>query len=128
MLMWTPEQRALAAYILPIATKRLNEIKEHLKGLLAADPSAIPGWHLKDGNSPTVIVDAQQCFDRFAALGGKLPSFLSCIEVRKGKLEEAVHEVTASKGKALKGTIATLLDGITETKQNQPSLEKVGGA
>ncbi len=128
MANWTPEQRSLAASIIPIATKRLDEIKDYLKGLLVADPAAIPGWHLKDGATRTEIVDAQKCFDRFAEKGGKLPAFLSFITVRKGKLEEGMHEITGAKGKALKAEMTALLDGITETKQNAPSLEKVGEA
>lgn len=124
MTNWNPEQRALAASILPIATKRLEEIKEFLKSLLAADPGAIPGYGLKDGATRTTIVDAQACFDRFATLGGKLPDFLKTITVQKGKLEEAVNEVCDIKGKALKSKMAELLEGITETKQNEPSLAR----
>ncbi len=126
MANWSPEQRALAASILPIAGKRLEEIKEYLKSLLAVDPSAIPGWGLKEGNNQTSIANPQQCFDRFAALGGSLPDFLGCIKVQKGKLEEAVAGATQTKGKSLKVVMTTLLDGITETKQNEPSLAKVG--
>ena len=126
MANWTPEQRALAASILPIATKRLDEIKEYLKGLLAADPSAIPGWGLSDGRVSKPVVNPQVCFDRFAALGGKLPDFLECIDVVKGRLEEKVSKVTDSKGKALKTQLTALYEGITEEKRSQPSLERVG--
>jgi hypothetical protein len=127
MQQWTPAQRALAASVLPIAGKRLEEIKDFLKGLLAADASAIPGWHLADGNKREVIVDSQGVFDRFATLGGTLPQFLACIQVQKGKLEEAVNEATGAKGKALKAAMGTLLAGLTESKQNAPSLERVVG-
>ncbi len=124
MSMWTPDQRGLAASILPIATKRLDEIKEFLKELLEADPSAIPGYRLKPGAVRESITDPQQCFDRFAALGGHLNEFFPCIKVQKGDLKEAVAGVTKKKGKALAAELATLLEGITEEKQSAPSLAR----
>jgi len=126
MANWTKEQRALACSIVPIAVKRLEEIKEYLKGLLSLDPSAIPGWGLSDGRVSKPVVNPQVCFDRFAALGGKLPDFLECIDVVKGRLEEKVSKVTDSKGKALKTQLTALYEGITEEKRSQPSLERVG--
>lgn len=126
MDLWSPEERALAASIIPLATKRLDEIKEHLKGLLTADPSSIPGWQLKPGAVRETITDAQQCFDRFATEGGHLPEFFPCIKVEKGKLKEALAKVTNSKGKALKVKLDALLEGITESNQNSPSLERMG--
>lgn len=126
MANWTPDQRALVAGILPIATKRLDEIAQFLKGLLKADDSSIPGWQLKAGNTRETITDPQGVFDRFAALGGKLPQFFPCVKIEKGKLAEAMAEVTGAKGQKLKSAMGALLEGFTESKQNQPSLERVG--
>jgi len=126
MAQWTPEQRALAASIIPVATKRLDEIKDFLKGLLAADAAAIPGWGLSKGRVTTPVTNPQLAFDRFAALGGKLPDFLECIDVVKGRFEERVAKVTDQKGKALKATMAGIYEGIVEEKRSAPSLERVG--
>lgn len=123
---WSPDQRALAASILPTVTKRLEEMKEWLKDGLASDPSFIPGWHLKPGSMRESINDVQALFDRFTALGGKLDQFFPCITVQKGELKKAVAEVSKTKGKALEGTMKQLLDGITESKQSAPTLERKG--
>ena len=110
-----------------LAQTIIDQVKLQAKALLAADPSAIPGWGLSDGRVSKPVINPQVCFDRFAALGGKLPDFLECIDVVKGRLEEKVSKVTDSKGKALKTQLTALYEGITEEKRSQPSLERVGG-
>jgi hypothetical protein len=125
MANWTPEQRSIAASILSPAAARLDEIKQYLKDGLAKDPAFIPGWGLSPGAKKETIIDPQACFDRFAAIGGTLDKFMATVSVGKSRLREAVHEVTAARGKALDGAMKTLTEGITESKQNSPSLEKV---
>jgi hypothetical protein len=123
---WSPEQRSLAASILPTVTKRLEEMKDWLKTGLAGDPHFIPGYQLKPGSIRESVKDVQALFDRFTALGGKLDQFFPCITVQKGELKRAVAEVSGTKGKALDGTMKQLLDGITESKQSAPTLERMG--
>ncbi len=120
--LWNPEQRALAASVVSPLGKFAEDLKEYLKPL--AGEGQIPGWGLTDGRLKTPIVKPQECFDRFAALGGKLPEFLECIEVKKGLFEEALAEVTKEKGKAFKTTLAKVYDGITAEKRDAPSLAK----
>lgn len=126
MANWTPEQRALACTILPIATKRLEEIKWFLKPLAAA--GEIPGWTVGEGATRETIINPQAVFDRFAALGGKLDQFFPAVKIQKGELAEAVAEVTSLKGKGLKAEMTKLLDGLTESKQAAGALEKVEAA
>ncbi len=126
MANWTPEQKGLACSILPMATKRLEEIKAFLKGSLSQDAGAIPGWRLKDGSNRETITDPQACFDRVAAMGGKLDVFLKeCVSVEKGPLRAMVNKATSLKGKALDGAMEEVLKGITESKQSAPTLARV---
>lgn len=124
MTMWTPEQRAVAAELVGLAEKKLDEIWQFLKAGMEADPAFIPGWKLKPGNIRESVTNVQELFDRFTSLGGTLPQFFPCITVQKGELKKAVNEVTAAKGKALDAAMKTIMDGITESKQNAPSLVK----
>jgi hypothetical protein len=48
------------------------------------------------------------------------------VSVGKGKLKEAIHEVTAAKGQQLEKAVKALTEGISEQKQNAASLVKKG--
>jgi hypothetical protein len=124
MGLWTPQQWSLALDLTKRGATFFDLIKGEAKERLDADPSAIPGYRLKPGAVRESITDPQQCFDRFAALGGHLNEFFPCIKVQKGDLKEAVAGVTKKKGKALAAELATLLEGITEEKQSAPSLAR----
>lgn len=121
---WTPEQRATVADHIPRLRKLLDDSEDYLKGLLKADPEAVPGFHLKDGKFREHITDPQELFNRFLALDGNLEQFMQCVKITKGGLEDQVRAVTKLKGKELKSQLDTLLAGITEKKQDQPSLAK----
>lgn len=122
---WTPEQRATAAAALAPAQKFLDDLKEFIKDGLKSDPNFCPGFTLKPGNNIQTITDPQACFDRFAAMGGKLPHFMGCVKLGKEKLKEAVQCVTGAKGKALDKAMAELTSGICKVTQNEPSLARV---
>ncbi len=126
MAIWTPEQRAIAADLVGLAEKKLADIWEFLKSGQEQDAAFIPGWKMKPGNIREVVKDdaIQTLFDRFTAVGGTLPQFFGCLNVVKGSLNEATAKATGAKGKSLKAAVETLLDGLTEQKQNKPSLVK----
>jgi Protein of unknown function (DUF2800) len=121
---WTGEQCALFLDNAGIAQRWLDDCKDAVKARVEADPAAVPGWALKPGASPETITDPQACFDRFAALGGNISQFMGTVSVGKGKLKEAIHAVTGAKGQQLDKAVKALTDGITEQKQNAPSLVK----
>jgi hypothetical protein len=121
---WTGEQCALFLDNAGIAQQWLDDCKDAVKVRVEADPAAVPGWALKPGATKETITDPQACFDRFAALGGNIKQFMGTVNVGKGKLKEAIHEVTAAKGAALDKAVKALTEGISETKQNAPSLVK----
>ena len=125
---WTGEQCAQFLERDPVAQKWLDESKAAVKARVAQFPGSVPGWALKPGSTVETITDPQTCFDRFAKLGGKLEVFMSCIKVGKTKLKEALNAVTGAKGKSLESALGTVCQGITESKQNQPSLKKVTDA
>lgn len=125
MISWTPEQRATAANALGPALDLLQQMKEFFKDGLAKDPGFVPGWCLAPGNKREIIVNPQECFTRFAALGGTLEQFMATISVGKAKLREGVFAVTGAKGLALDKAMSTVTDGIVQTHQNQPSLKRV---
>lgn len=121
---WTPDQCALFASGRAAAQKWLDEAEAMLKARLTANPEAVPGWCLKEGIYRETITDPQELFNRFGTLGGTLEQFLACIAVTKGKFEEQVRGIAKLKGKALKSKVEELLQDITESKQNAPSLAK----
>jgi hypothetical protein len=118
MAQWTPEQLARAADALGPAFDLLEKIKAFLKEHVP------PGWKLQPGNKRETITDPQECFKRFAALGGSLEQFMLTISVGKTKLKEQVNAVTGATGMNLDKAIDTLTQGIVETSQNAPSLKK----
>jgi hypothetical protein len=122
---WTGEQCALFLDNAGIAQKWLDGCNEAIKARVKADANAVPGWGFKPGAVLTPITDPQACFDRFAALGGKLEQFLKTVEVGKGKLKEQLNTVTGARGQALDKAVKALCEGIVESKQNAPSLVKV---
>lgn len=124
MANWTPEQLSAAAGALGPAQKLLDDIKEFIKAGLKENPGFCPGFTLRKGATVETISDPQACFDRFAALGGKLDQFMRAIKVNKTKLAESVHEVTGAKGKALDKKMSELSAGIVSVKENEPSLVK----
>jgi hypothetical protein len=125
MAAWTPEQRAKAANALGPAFELLEHVKKSLKEGLSKDPDFVPGWALVPGAKREAIVNAQECFNRFTAMGGTLQQFIACISVGKTKLREALNEVTGAKGMGLDKAMKSLTDGIVEFNQNAPSLKKV---
>lgn len=122
---WTGGQCALFLDNAGIAQKWLDGCNEAIKARVKADANAVPGWGFKPGAVLTPITDPQACFDRFAALGGKLEQFLKTVEVGKGKLKEQLNIVTGARGQALDKAVKALCEGIVESKQNAPSLVKV---
>ena len=83
------------------------------------------------GNQPAdVRLLESGCFERFLALAkpeGQAEAqkqFMISISVAKGKLKDSLAAVTGLKGKKLQEALDTLLIGITESKQNAPSLVK----
>ncbi len=124
---WTPEQRSTAANALAPAKKFLKDLEDFFKEGLTKDPAFVPGFELKPGNTREEIKDPQTAFERFLALGGKQEQFMEAVTLGKMKLKEAVADATGTKGKGLEGVMAGLLNGITETSQNAPSLKKSGG-
>ncbi len=123
---WTGEQCALFMENASIAQRWLDDCKDAVKARVEADPAAVPGWTLKPGATTEKITDPQACFDRFAALGGNIKQFMGTVSVGKGKLKEAIHEVTAAKGQQLEKAVKALTEGISEQKQNAASLVKKG--
>jgi len=132
---WTPKQRGVFCDRKNIAQKWLDDCEAACKAVLVADPHGVEGWTLKPGAIQHPIVDSQECFTRFMALEPKAQTpeeftartklFMAAVKVTTGKLEEGVNKITSAKGKALKAQMTNLLTGITEEKQNAPSLKKV---
>lgn len=119
MANWTPAQAARAADALAPAYDFLDQVKAYLKEHVP------PGWTLAPGNKREVITNPQECFTRFAALGGTLEQFMGTIAVGKTKLREALNTVTGAKGMALDKAVTALTQGIVDVSQNAPSLKKV---
>ena len=119
---WTPEQWSRAAEALDPALKYLEEFRIAIKQRIAKDPSSVPGWGLRMGNTVQRIVDPDKCYQRFLEAGGKVEQFLPAVTVGKTKLRESLSFVTGLRGKKLEDAMQALLDGITESKTCEPTL------
>ena len=95
------------------------EVRNRLK-----DGIPVDGWHMAPGRTTETITDVQTCFDRFMAEGGTQSQFLRIVKVDKTHLKEHLRGLTGLKGKALDGKLATMIEGITESKTSQPILER----
>jgi hypothetical protein len=124
VVQWTPLQRAAFLDRVGIAQKWIDDCRDEMKKLLAADPEAIPGYELKPGNKRETITNPQGVFDRFSARGGSLQQFMGCIGVAKTKLKEQLAAVTQTKGKKLTDELSALTAGLVETKENEPSFKR----
>lgn len=124
---WTPEQRAHFCNMKGVAQKWLDDCTNEMKRLVKADPNAVPGWTLKDGQVRESVNDVQELHGRFTALNeeAKTALFLECVSVKKGELETIVRKVTSLKGKALAAKLEELLEGIVDRKQCESSLARV---
>jgi hypothetical protein len=119
--------KALSSFLnqVAFAEKIINGAKDEARRRLDLDPESVPGWQLKEGATREVITDPEAVFARFMDLGGDSRQFMPCVTVAKAKLKDALKKVTGSKGKELDAELDTLLAGLTEQKQNAPSLERV---
>jgi hypothetical protein len=95
-----------------------------MKEGLTKDPNFIPGWFMEEGSWRETVKEPQDLFSRFEAIGGKLQDFMGVISVGKEKFTKAVAKVTGKKGKALETAVKLLYDGLTDRKQDRPSLAK----
>lgn len=124
---WTPEQMALFCDRKGAVQKWMDDCEQAIKDALEGNPDAVPGYCLKPGTIKESVSNPQELFNRFTAEGGTLEQFMSCIAVTKGKLETAVRDVTKAKGKSLASKVDKLLEGLTTSKQNAPSIAKKKG-
>lgn len=124
---WSVEHRVAFCEGVGAVEKWIEDNKEAMKQLMSENPDAVPGFYLKPGAIREKVTDPEALFARFVELGGTLDQFMACVSIIKGNLEEQTRSVTKLKGKALKSKIESLLEGITESKQNAPSISKIKG-
>lgn len=111
----------------PAVEAVIEAVRAKARRELEADPGAIPGWGLEEGDEREKVTNPELVFGRFSALGGTSQQFMAAVSVTKKGLGEAVRSATGQRGKALDLCVKSLLEGATETKRNQPSLVRVKG-
>ena len=121
---WTPEQRSAFCERVGIITKWIDECKAEMKALLTKDPESIPGFELEPGSVRSKVVNPDILHQRFLSIGGTTDQFMLCVDIGKKDLEAVVRSVSQLKGKGLKAKIDELLEGIVESKQTAPSIER----
>lgn len=106
------------------AKKIISAIELRAREVLSADPSAIPGWSLKEGAKMQTIVDPQKLFNRMNEKHSVLPhEFVQVCSVGKGKAMDLLKEASGLKGKALKDELNTLLKGVVKETRKASSLK-----
>lgn len=123
--MWNAEQWNLFLEREGVAMAWLKETKEYAKSLMKENPARIPGWKLQPTGELDTVTDPQELFTRFEKLGGKLPDYMKCLDVGKGKFKELLAATTGAKGKALELALDVLLSGIITSKEKAPAIKRV---
>lgn len=124
---WTGEQCAIYCRQRGIAKKWLAECDDSIKARIEANPESVPGFKLRPGSLREAITNPQECFNRFAKLGGTVEQFMTAIAIGKSRLKEAVGRVTGAKGKSLEQAVALLTADIVKTTRTAPSIVPVDG-
>jgi hypothetical protein len=119
---------ALALDQLEVTELVAKDLKAKAKQALAANPKAIPGWHLKEGYERTSITDPKGAFGR---LSDTITSedFMSCCTVKIGELATAFQKRAGIRNKKVARTgLEDRLSGLLDKKKSEPSLERVGSS
>lgn len=133
---WTPEMRAQFCEIRSVAQKWLDDCEAEMKRMLREDATAIPGWRLEEGNTIETVDDPQGLFTKFIEIAKDFAKqespgneqalitalFMDCVKVGKKDFEAIVRKVSGLKGKQLHAQMLSLYEGLTSSRQNQPSL------
>ena len=100
----------------------ISDYESGAKAALEKDPTCVPGWALKPGNTVTKITKPALAFD--AVKHAVSPSeFMACCTVALGKLTDAFAKGTGIKKSIARDELMSRIEPFTETKQNQPSLK-----
>lgn len=107
------------------AEKIIKAIRQKAKDLIEADPSAVPGFFLKQGAMLSTIVNPQKLFNRCNERHSILPhEFVQVCDVGKGKLKALLKEASGLKGKALETEMAVMLEGVVKETRKAASIAK----
>jgi len=106
---WTPAQRKQFCDSFDVAQKWLDNAWLAMERLAAADPNAIPGYHLVDGSPRSTIRNLQSVYDRFSKEGGSLEQFMAHATITKKDLTELTRTATKLKGKKLESKVEDII-------------------
>jgi hypothetical protein len=106
-----------------IAPKIIDAIKAEAKLRIEAGEKF--GWHLKPGVERETITDVLTVYTRLSTLDGiTQQEFIKVLKATKKDVKDLLRNSTGQKGYALDLTLKQRLEGCTETKTTEPSLEK----
>jgi hypothetical protein len=110
-----------------LAQKYLEVVLERYKAILALDPQAVPGWHLRDGYKVREITDvllAAQIAPEFM----DSEQFYSTVSVNVSALEQLCASSSGLRGRALENLFNERFAQVIRYKQNSPMLvrDKLG--
>ncbi len=124
-IQWTPDQMRGFLEQYKKAQAWLEECHDYVKDFVTKNPGVVPGAYIRPGaiERPVDPDKVQDLFSRFEDLDGSLGSFLQCIDVNKGRLEQKVRDITGTRGKSLDNVMEVLLRGLTLEKPKAGSLK-----
>lgn len=88
------------------------------------EDGAIPGYGMKPGVVRETVTAVGAVWERCSSLGVSAGEFTAACTITKSNLEQLVRGATGKKGKALKETMATVLEGAVETKETARRIAK----
>lgn len=125
---WSNEQCAVYCANRGIAKSWLKNCDDAIKARMEAQPDSIPGFKLRPGNVREAITNPQECFNRFAKLGGTLEQFMTTVAIGKTRLKDAIAKVTGAKGVALQQTLSVVTKDIVKESRTAPIIVAADGS
>lgn len=125
---WTGDQCASYCRQRGIAKAWLKNCDDSIKARMEAQPDSVPGFKLRPGSVREAVTNPQECFKRFAALGGTLEQFMTTIAIGKTRLKNAIAKVTGAKGQTLEQTLAVVTKDIVSESRTAPIIVAADGS
>ncbi len=103
----------------------IERLTSMYKALLAQEPDALPGYHLRPGKQVREITDILAAWEAANQVEGfDLAAFLSATKLSVTKLEAALGKATGRRGRDLRQTFSDVFGEVTQMRTDAPELER----
>lgn len=119
---WTPAMMVRFLEHRTSARRWLDECEAQIKLVLKENPDTLLGWKLESQGGRSTITDMPALWNRLIEKGLSDDELIAACSIKMEHLETLLRAATKAKGKALKGEVRKILDGVSIYKEDQPSI------